>query len=85
MAPRRRSLPPEHRPPTRSSPPGGPKPEIPSCEDALDTPTDRRCAAYEDALRDFLEDAREACNEPGHVRAEDFSCVPKSFFGGPRA
>ena len=64
---------------------GRPVPEVPSCEEALDRPTDRRCADYEDALRDFLEDAREACNEPGYVRAEDFSCVPKSFFGGPRA
>jgi len=64
---------------------GRPTPEIPSCDEALDMPTDGRCAGYEDALWDFLEGARKACNEPGHVRAEDLSCVPASFSVGLRA
>lgn len=59
---------------------GRPGPEVPGCEEALDAPTDRRCAAYEGALRDFLEDAWRKCDEQGYVRAEDFSCVPKSYF-----
>ncbi len=63
---------------------GRPTPEVPSCEEALDRPTDVRCAYYETTLQDFLEDAREACNEPGFARAEDLSCVPAGFFGHPR-
>jgi hypothetical protein len=64
---------------------GRPTPAVPSCEEALDRPIDGRCADYEDALRDFLENAREACNKPGHKHAEDLSCVPAGFFVGLRA
>lgn len=64
---------------------GRPTPAVPSCEEALDRPTDGRCADYENALQDFLEEAREACNRPGYARAEDLSCVPVGLFGGLRA
>ncbi len=59
---------------------GQPAPRIPSCEAALHNPTDRLCADYEQALRNFLEDARRPCNTPGYTRADDLSCVPKEGF-----
>lgn len=55
-------------------------PDVPSCAQALDEPTDQACRLYEETLADFLEDAQEPCVEKGYLRAEDLSCVPESFY-----
>ncbi len=57
-----------------------PTPAVPSCQQAIRDPTDARCAAYDDALTDFLRHARRPCNTPGYVRAEDLSCVRRGTY-----
>ena len=60
---------------------GDEPPVVLSCADALDRPSEAACEAYDDALADFIEDAREPCDE-GYSRAEDLSCVPPGFWSG---
>ncbi len=66
----------------RATDAGLPAPPAPACQEAIPDPTDSRCSAYDRALADYLEDAREQPCPPRHLRAEDFSCGAPTFYAG---